>query len=243
MARGKFISFEGCDGCGKSTQSRMIAEHLKQLGHEVILTREPGGSPGAEEIRNLILNGDADRWSAETELLLFNAARRDHVERVIRPGVERGVIVICDRFADSTRVYQGVARSDLRPIVDQLHEMMIGIEPDLTVLIDIDPDDSLRRGLERVGAEDRFESFGVELQRSIHAGFSALAAEFPERVSRIDGTGMPQEGARWPKERRTGPRSSCRKAPASAAGWKMPDPRTILGGRPWGGSSWWQARA
>ena len=155
--RGLFITFEGCDGSGKSTQARRLAETLRGEGREVVLTREPGGSEGAEEIRGLILNGDADRWSAETEILLFTAARRDHVERVIRPALERGAIVICDRYVDSTRVYQGVARSDLRPVVDRLHEMMIGLEPDLTILVDIDPAESLRRGLNRAGAEERFE--------------------------------------------------------------------------------------
>lgn len=189
MTRGLFITFEGCDGSGKSTQARRLAEALRAAGHEVVLTREPGGSEGAEEIRALILNGDADRWSPETELLLFTAARRDHVERTIQPALERGAVVICDRFADSSRVYQGVARSDLRDVVDKLHEMMIGLEPDLTVLLDIAPEDSLRRGLARVGAEERFESMGDSFQRAIHAGFSELEKEFPERVARIDGAG------------------------------------------------------
>jgi dTMP kinase len=190
---GYFISFEGCDGSGKSTQAKMLGAYLREQGHEVVMTREPGGSEGAEEIRALILNGDADRWSAETELLLFNAARRDHVERVIQPAVARGAIVICDRFADSTRVYQGVARADLRPMVDQLHAMMIGVEPDLTILMDIDPDESLRRGLARVGAEERFESMGNDFQRAIHAGFASLALEFPDRVIRVDGAGTPED--------------------------------------------------
>lgn len=190
---GHFITFEGCDGSGKSTQARRLAEHLRDLGHEVVLTREPGGSAGAEEIRALILNGDADRWSAETELLLFNAARRDHVERVIQPAIDRGAIVICDRYADSTRVYQGAARADLRPLVDELHALMIGLEPDLTVLIDIDPEESLRRALGRVGAEERFESMGTEFQRATHAGFSRLVEEFPDRVVRVDGHGAPDD--------------------------------------------------
>lgn len=186
---GLFITFEGCDGSGKSTQARMLKAYLTEQGHDVVHTREPGGSPGAEEIRGLILNGDMDRWSPETEILLFTAARRDHVERVIRPTLARGGIVICDRFADSTRVYQGVARADLRPVVDQLHELMIGIEPDHTFLLDIDPDESLNRGLQRIGAEERFESFGADLQRAIHAGFSRLEDEFPERVHRVSGEG------------------------------------------------------
>ena len=190
---GLFITFEGCDGSGKSTQARLLVKHLEDHGVDVVHTREPGGSAGAEEIRNLILNGEADRWSAETELLLFNAARRDHVERVIRPALERGAVVICDRFADSTRVYQGAARADLRPLVDRLHEMVIGLEPDVTILMDIDPDESLRRGLARIGAEERFESMGTDFQKAIHAGFAALEEEFPERVIRVSGEGSPDE--------------------------------------------------
>ena len=112
--KGLFISFEGIDGSGKSTQARLLADHLRGEGREVVLTREPGGSPGAEEIRALVLQGDPDRWSAHTEILLFTAARRDHLERTILPALEAGKVVICDRFADSTRMYQGLSRGDLR---------------------------------------------------------------------------------------------------------------------------------
>ena len=105
---GKFISFEGIDGCGKSTQAKILSEELISCGHKILLTREPGGSDGAEEIRNLLLTGNTDRWSAETEILLFTAARRDHLERTILPALENGLAVLCDRFSDSTRVYQGV---------------------------------------------------------------------------------------------------------------------------------------
>ena len=137
--KGLFISFEGIDGSGKSTQVTRLAEHLRGLGRDVVVTREPGGSEGAEEIRALVLQGDPDRWSAETEILLFTAARRDHLERLIRPALAAGSIVICDRFADSTRMYQGLSRGDLRSTVDKLHELMIGVEPDLTLLFDMDP--------------------------------------------------------------------------------------------------------
>ncbi|MEL7093356.1 MAG: dTMP kinase, partial [Pseudomonadota bacterium] len=113
-ARGAFISFEGIDGSGKSTQARLLADHLRAKGYDVVLTREPGGSAGAEEIRALVLQGDPDRWSAHTELLLFTAARRDHLERLILPSLAAGKIVICDRFADSTRLYQGLRSGDLR---------------------------------------------------------------------------------------------------------------------------------
>jgi dTMP kinase len=184
---GRFISFEGIDGSGKSTQARLLAETLERSGREVVLTREPGGSPGAEDIRKLVLEGDPDRWSAETEILLFTAARRDHLERTIEPALAAGKVVICDRFADSTRVYQGVSRGDLRGLVDRLHALMIGREPDLTVLIDMDPAQGLSRALGRQGTEERFESFGEGLQQKMRAAFLALAEEFPARFRRIDG--------------------------------------------------------
>jgi dTMP kinase len=186
-ARGRFITFEGIDGSGKSTQARLLGDNLRALGHEVVLTREPGGSPGAEEIRALVLQGDPDRWSAETEILLFTAARRDHLERRIQPALDAGKIVICDRFADSTRMYQGLSRGDLRRTVDQLHALMIGLEPDVTLLIDMDPETGLARALSRETAEERFEDFGQGLQDKMRAGFLALAAEFPERFRIIDG--------------------------------------------------------
>lgn len=186
-ASGLFITFEGIDGSGKSTQAKLLGEALVAQGHEVVLTREPGGSPGAEEIRALVLQGDPDRWSAETEILLFTAARRDHLERTIRPALEAGKIVICDRFADSTRMYQGLSRGDLRQTVDALHNLMIGIEPDLTILIDMDPAGGLSRALSRQGAEERFEDFGIELQQAMRAGFLSLAEEFSDRFRVIEG--------------------------------------------------------
>ena len=143
-------------------------------GREVVLTREPGGSAGAEEIRALVLQGDPDRWSAETELLLFTAARRDHMERLIGPSLSAGKTVICDRFADSTRMYQGLSRGDLRSTVDALHDLMIGREPDLTILIDMDPAQGLARAKSRHGSEERFEDFGTDLQTAMRGGFSCL---------------------------------------------------------------------
>nr|WP_157023037.1 dTMP kinase [Zongyanglinia huanghaiensis] len=183
-----FLTFEGIDGSGKSTQCRLLAETLREQGHEVVLTREPGGSNGAEEIRRLVLEGDPDRWSAETELLLFTAARRDHLERTIEPALAAGKVVICDRFADSTRMYQGLSRGNLRAQVDKLHKMMIGREPDLTILIDMDPEIGLSRAKGRQTAEERFEDFGLELQLKMRAGFLALAQEFSPRFRVIDGT-------------------------------------------------------
>ncbi|GFE65347.1 dTMP kinase [Litoreibacter roseus] len=190
---GFFLTFEGIDGSGKSTQARLLAGHLQATGHEVILTREPGGSPGAEEIRRLLVEGDPGRWSAETEILLFTAARRDHLERTIEPALEAGKTVICDRFADSTRIYQGVARGDLRGIVDTLHRQMIQKEPDLTIVIDMDPDSALERGLARGSGEDRFEEFGATFQHSLRRGFLDLAKDFPNRCIVVDGNNGAQD--------------------------------------------------
>jgi dTMP kinase len=187
MSTGVFLTFEGIDGSGKSTQARLLAETLRQERRDVVLTREPGGSPGAEAIRRLLVEGDPDRWSAETEILLFTAARRDHLERTIRPALERGAVVISDRFADSTRVYQGATRGDLRALVDELHSRVIGMEPALTFIIDMDPAAALARGLARKSGEDRFEEMGEDFQRRLRDGFLALARRFPTRCRLIDG--------------------------------------------------------
>jgi dTMP kinase len=187
MADRNFISFEGIDGCGKSTQAKFLVAHFMAKGQEVLRTREPGGSPGAEAIRGLLLTGDTDKWSAETELLLFTAARRDHLEKTIEPALAAGQMVICDRFADSTRVYQGATRGDLRTKVDQLHAAMIGREPDLTLIIDVDPKIALARGLARNSGEDRFEDFGLEFQEKLRTGFLKLTQEYPQRCRLVDG--------------------------------------------------------
>ena len=184
---GRFWSFEGIDGSGKSTQARVLAETLRTAGHEVVLTREPGGSPGAEQIRRLVLEGESDRWSAETEILLFTAARRDHLEKTIRPALARGAVVITDRFADSTRMYQGISRGDLAKVVDDLHALMIGVEPDLTFLIDLPAEMGLARAHSRAGSEMRFEDMGLALQSQMRRGFLALAAKL-SRFAVIDGT-------------------------------------------------------
>lgn len=173
---GLFISLEGIDGSGKSTQGRRLSDTLRAKGHVVTLTREPGGSPGAEEIRRLVLEGHVDRWSAETEILLFTAARRDHLEKTIRPALARGEIVITDRFADSTRIFQGITRGDLTDTVDRLHSLMIGVEPDLTLLFDLDPGVGLSRAQARAGKELRFEDMGLQFQTKARAGFLGLAA-------------------------------------------------------------------
>ena len=193
-----FITFEGVDGSGKSTQARALHRHLVASGVDAVLTREPGGSPGAEDIRALVLNGDSGRWSPDTELLLFTAARRDHLERLIEPALARGAIVISDRFADTTRVYQGMDAPERREMADQLHRLMIGREPDLTLVFDIDPEIALARAVQRSGkmdaktAEMRFESRGLSFQAAARAGFLGLAREFPERIEVIDAD-MPAE--------------------------------------------------
>lgn len=188
-----FITFEGIDGSGKSTQARGLAAALQAQGREVVLTREPGGSAGAEQIRALVLEGAADRWSPETELLLFTAARRDHMERVIVPALVAGKVVICDRFADSTRMYQGRAHPQMRAKVDMLHQLMIGREPDLTFLVDIDPSLGLARAKGRGGHEERFEDMGLAMQTQMRAGFLALAEEFPARFVVVDGARAVEE--------------------------------------------------
>lgn len=190
-----FISFEGIDGSGKTTQSRLLADTLRDRGHEVVLTREPGGSDGAEEIRRLLVEGQGERWSPETELLLFTAARRDHLERLISPAIKRGADVITDRFVDSSRVYQGLVRAENRQLVEALHQLTIATEPDRTFVIDIDPATALGRGKSRGGCEDRFESLGLEFQKRLRVGFLGLAVEFPDRIRVIDGAGASDQVA------------------------------------------------
>lgn len=187
MATGRFLTFEGIDGSGKSTQSRLLETALRERGHRVIRTREPGGSPGAEDIRRLLVEGDPDRWSPETEILLFTAARRDHLEKTILPALSDGKIVICDRFADSTRVYQGAARGELAALVDELHDLMIGRDPDMTFVIDMDPAEALSRGLARGSGEDRFEDMGLAFQERLREGFLELAEKSPSRFRVVDG--------------------------------------------------------
>ena len=193
MKQGMFITFEGIDGSGKSTQAKALSVSLKKIGIDSILTREPGGSAGAEIIRKLLVEGDPNKWSPETEMLLFTAARRDHLEKTIEPGLREGKVVISDRYVDSTRVYQGVTRGDLRQTVDKLHQLMIGKEPDLTFIIDMDPKEALYRGLARASGEDRFEDFGLEFQLKLRNGFLELKNKFKQRCHIIDGSKSSQQ--------------------------------------------------
>ncbi|TAL37148.1 MAG: dTMP kinase [Phenylobacterium sp.] len=200
MARGRFITFEGGEGAGKSTQVRRLAARLTVEGREVVTTREPGGSPGAESIRELVLKGSADRWSPTTETLLMYAARRDHIERVIRPAVERGAWVICDRFADSTRAYQGAAGGVDPGFISALETYILeGTRPDLTLVFDLPAEVGLERAHARAGSEMRFESKGMAFHERLREGFRAIAAGEPDRCVLIDAAGAMDavEAAVW----------------------------------------------
>lgn len=187
-APGLFVTLEGIDGVGKSTQCARLAQRLRDAGRAVVVTREPGGSPGAEQIRALLVTGATGRWSAVSEALLFTAARRDHVERVIAPALASGSVVVCDRYVDSTRAYQGAAG---REMVDALHRLAIGRDPDLTLILDAGPDAARARMQGRDGAEDRFERRGAEFQAGLRAAFLAIAAAEPGRCRVIDAGGDP----------------------------------------------------
>ena len=189
MTRGYFITFEGGEGAGKSTQIRRLAERLRADGRDVVLTREPGGSPGAESIRELLLNGETDRWSPLTEALLMNAARRDHIERVIAPGLARGAVVLCDRFADSTRAYQGAGGAVDPTVIAQLETAVVGdMRPDLTLIFDLPVADGLRRALSRNGGEERFEAKGAAFHERLRAAYLDIARTEPRRCVVIDAT-------------------------------------------------------
>jgi dTMP kinase len=182
VTQGRFITFEGGEGAGKSTQVRRLSARLEARGFEVITTREPGGSPGAESIRDLVLRGEADRWSPVTETLLMYAARRDHLERVIRPALERGAWVICDRFYDSTRAYQGAAGGTEPALISALETYVVEeTRPDLTLIFDLPVEVGLARAEARAGAEMRFESKGVAFHERLRRAFSRIAKADPGR--------------------------------------------------------------
>jgi len=187
VSRGRFITFEGGEGAGKSTQVQRLAARLTAQGYEVVKTREPGGSPGAESIRDIVLRGDADRWSPVTETLLMYAARRDHIERVIRPALARGAWVVCDRFADSTRAYQGAAGGTDPGLIAALETYILeATKPDLTLVFDLPVSVGLERAYARAGSEMRFESKGIAFHERLREGFGAIAAAEPERCAVID---------------------------------------------------------
>jgi dTMP kinase len=187
VTRGRFITFEGGEGAGKSTQLRRLVTRLQDHGLEIVATREPGGSEGAEQIRGLVLNGAADRWSAMSETLLMYAARRDHIERVIEPALSRGAWVVCDRFADSTRAYQGGPAGAPPGLIAALETHVLqGANPDLTLVLDLPAPVGLSRAEARAGAEMRFESKGLAFHQNLREAFMAIAAAEPERCAVID---------------------------------------------------------
>lgn len=189
MTRGKFIAFEGGEGSGKSTQARLLAEALRARGLAADLTREPGGTPGAEAIRQLLLTPPGEGWGARAEALLFAAARSDHVEKAIRPALSAGRWVSCDRFVDSSRAYQGGAGGVGDDAVRALHRIgSDGLRPDLVILIDVSPDEVARRLAERDGgASDAIGGRGGEYHAAVARAFAALAAEDPSGFAVIDG--------------------------------------------------------
>ncbi|MER9354440.1 dTMP kinase [Mesorhizobium sp. M0514] len=195
MASGFFITFEGGEGAGKSTQIERLAQKMRAKKYDVLLTREPGGSPGAEAVRHVLLSGAAEPFGPKMEALLFAAARSDHVEQVIRPAVERGSIVLCDRFLDSSRVYQGVTGGLDPAFMEALEEVAInGMMPDMTLILDIDPAEGLRRAAARRGAEDgpdRFEKETLDIHQRRRDAFLAIAAAEPDRCIVIDASAPP----------------------------------------------------
>lgn len=187
--RGRFITFEGGEGTGKSTQSKRLAASLEARGLDVVLTREPGGSPAAEIIRGLLLSGRARPLGVLGEAYLFAAARIDHVAELIEPSLERGAFVVCDRFADSSRVYQGTAGGLPAEVVDELVDAAIGFTiPDLTIVIDVPVSVGLARVGHRSEGADRFESDAVAVHEERRRGFLALADRFPDRCVVVDGS-------------------------------------------------------
>jgi dTMP kinase len=198
LARGKFISFEGGEGAGKSTQIRVVAEWLRDRGHEVVLTREPGGSPGAEAVRHVVLSGAAEPLGVEMEAILFAAARGDHLDRTIRPALAHGSIVLCDRFVDSSRVYQGLGENVDPAFMAALERTTVGSTmPDLTLILDIDPEEGLRRAGARRGdgGADRFEKEALSLHRRRRKAFLDIARREPERCRVVDAARAPEKVA------------------------------------------------
>jgi dTMP kinase len=187
--RGTFITLEGGEGVGKSTQARLLAETLEAAGRRVVVTREPGGAPGAEEIRALLVTGGTGRWSPMTETLLHYAARRDHLDNTVLPALDQGSCVVCDRFADSTMAYQGYGHGLGRAVVSDLHRLVVGsFAPDLTLIFDLPVDVGLGRAGVRAGAsgEDRYERMDPAFHRRLRAGFLDIARLEPRRCVLID---------------------------------------------------------
>lgn len=186
MSAGLFLTLEGGEGAGKSTLLARLQETFVAKGREVVATREPGGTAGADLIRALLVQGDAPRWDPLTEALLLAAARRDHIRAVIRPALDRGAVVLCDRFVDSTRAYQTGAGGLPRQVVEDLTALIEAPKPDATLLLDLPPEAGLERARGRAGGEDRFERLGLAFHARVRAAFLSLAAEDPGRFLVLD---------------------------------------------------------
>lgn len=187
MAAGKFITLEGGEGSGKSTQVKALAAALRDSGREVVETREPGGSPGAEAIRELLIHGESDRWDAVSETLLHFAARRDHLRRVIWPALNEGSWVISDRFADSTLAYQGYGLQLGADFVRRIYDLTVGdFRPDLTFILDLPVQEGLARAAARRGGGERYEGMGIAFHERLRAGFLEIAKAEPERCLVVD---------------------------------------------------------
>jgi len=185
---GRFITFEGGEGAGKTTHVRLLADALRAAGLDVVETREPGGTPGAEQIRELLIHGEVGRWDAMSEALLHFAARRDHVRRVIQPALTAGKWVLSDRFADSTMAYQGYGHGLGREVIEQLYALTVGdLRPDLTVILDLPVEEGLRRTATRQDGGTRYERMDRAFHERLRAGFLAIAREDPERCLVVDG--------------------------------------------------------
>ena len=194
VSRGRFITFEGGEGTGKSTQARILAERLRGAGREVVLTREPGGSKGAETLRKLVVEGEADRWSPTAETLLMYAARADHLERLIRPALASGAWVVCDRFFDSTRAYQGAGGGVSPALIGELERSVVGEDrPDLTLVFDLPVEAGLARAAGRAGGEARFEGKGLEFHERLRTAFLEIAEQEPDRCAMIDAAPPPKD--------------------------------------------------
>lgn len=190
MVRGKFISFEGGEGAGKSTQLAHLCERLAGSGLTVVRTREPGGTDGADAIRELLVTGPADRWDPVSEILLHYAARRDHVERVIKPALARGDWVVCDRFADSTMAYQGYGYGLGAEPNETIHRATLGeFNTDMTIIMDLPPAEGLARALVRDPDPSRYERFDIAFHERLREGFLAIAKAAPERCVVLDASG------------------------------------------------------
>lgn len=193
-SRPRFITLEGGEGAGKSTQVKLLAASLSAANIPCLVTREPGGSPNAEAIRALVVTGSLERWHPTTESLLFMAARLDHLEATIKPALTKGQWVLCDRFYDSTYVYQGIAKNVGTQWLDRLYALLFGnFAPDFTLLLDLPPSIGLSRAAERGNAaESRFEQMGEPYHEKIRAGFLGLAASHPARIHTVDAAQPPQ---------------------------------------------------